>query len=370
MDLPILYLVSTTHRKEEVVMVHFNYHRGAYGLLKNLSFTRYSESRKRWYFNKSASYLQQLLDVLKSQGYPVDMTRYKAARYILAENQRCLGEYHGYLVGMRYSDSTIKVYCGFITSFAYYLRDKSLLRINDKDFQGFLQHGVEQLNYSVSTHRQMISAFKHFLSLYPSIVLSLDVLKRPKRSAFKPELLAMEDVIRLMQVTANLKHRFIIGMLYSCGLRINELLSMKTAHLDLKRKQVLIKNGKGRKDRYVSIADSMQGLIRNYLTTYQPQDYLVEGREGKAYTATGVRSFIKQSCRKAGIQKNVTPHTLRHSYATHMLENGVGLRHIQELLGHSKPETTMLYTHIARKDLMLISNPLDIAVSHHQKRIK
>ncbi len=208
----------------------------------------------------------------------------------------------------------------------------------------------------------MISAFKHLMDLYPQLELSAILLKRPKKDRFQPVVLSMQDIIALLQVTKNLKHRFIIAMLYSCGLRIEELLQMKVDAIDLNRRQVLVKNGKGRKDRYVSIASSMEPLCINNMQTYQPKNYVIESMQATTYSSSSVRSFLKKSCKNAGIIKKVTPHTLRHSYATHMLENGVGLRHIQELLGHSKPETTMLYTHIARKDLLQITNPLDVAV--------
>jgi len=147
-------------------------------------------------------------------------------------------------------------------------------------------------------------------------------------------------------------------------------LSLKLEDLQIQRKQILIKRAKGRKDRYVTLADSFMPLLQNYLMTYEPKIYFVEGREGKAYSASSVRKFLLQSCKAAKISRKVTPHTLRHSYATHLLENGVGLRYIQELLGHSKPETTMIYTHVARKDLIDIKSPLDYAVEQLIKNNK
>jgi integrase/recombinase XerD len=198
--------------------------------------------------------------------------------------------------------------------------------------------------------------------LYPELETLLEVMKRPKRDKFQPQVLSTQEVILLLQVTENLKHRFALGMLYSCGLRIGELLNMRLFHIDLDRQQVFVKHGKGRKDRHVSIAVSMFPLIKNYLATYRPETYVLESLSGGPYSSSSIRSFLRRSCKKAGIIKKITPHSLRHSYATHMIENGVGLRHVQELLGHSKPETTMLYTHIARKDLLQIVNPLDAAV--------
>ena len=138
--------------------------------------------------------------------------------------------------------------------------------------------------------------------------------------------------------------------------------SLRLTDFNLKRKQLLVSLGKGRKDRYVSLADSFIPLLSNYFYAYKPTVYFAEGKNGGKYSAASVRQFLKKSCKRAKIDRVVTPHTLRHSYATHLLENGVDIRYIQSLLGHSRPETTMIYTHVKRKDLMQISNPLDVAV--------
>jgi site-specific recombinase XerD len=143
---------------------------------------------------------------------------------------------------------------------------------------------------------------------------------------------------------------------------VGEAINLELAHIDIDRRQLFIKNAKGRKDRFVVLAESFLPLFHNYFTTYAPTTYFVEGSKGKKYSATSIRSFLKRACKKAGIQKTVTPHTLRHSYATHLIENGTGLRHVQELLGHSKPETTMIYTHVAKKDMLSIKSPLDTAL--------
>ena len=177
-------------------------------------------------------------------------------------------------------------------------------------------------------------------------------------------------MISIIQCTKNLKHRAILTLTYSAGLRISELINLKLEHIHIYRKQLLIKRAKGRKDRYVTLADSFMPLLQNYLTTYKPEIYFAEGEKRKPYSASSVRKFLSRSCKVAHINRAVTPHTLRHSYATHLLESGVGLRHIQELLGHSRPETTMIYTHVARKDLMDIKSPLDYAVAQLSKNDK
>jgi site-specific recombinase XerD len=215
---------------------------------------------------------------------------------------------------------------------------------------------------SISSQRQLISAIKLFKAFYPECKIDDLKLTRPKKSKILPTVLSKEQIIDLLRCTKNLKHRAILAMIYSAGLRISELLNLQLNNIDIDRRQIIVKNSKGRKDRMIILAESFIPLLLNYVNSYSPKKYFVEGAAGEQYSAESIRSFLKKSCVAANIQKRVTPHTLRHSYATHLLENGIDLRYIQELLGHAKPETTMIYTHVSKKDLLKIESPLDLAL--------
>jgi site-specific recombinase XerD len=147
--------------------------------------------------------------------------------------------------------------------------------------------------------------------------------------------------------------------MYSCGLRISEVLHLKLADIDMDRKQLVVRQSKGRKDRYIVLPESTIPLLLNYVSSFKPQYYLFQGSQGGIYSASSIRVFLNRSRLRARIKNRITPYTLRHSYATHLIENGVNLRLVQELLGHSKPETTMIYTHVAKKDLLAVQSPLD-----------
>ena len=134
---------------------------------------------------------------------------------------------------------------------------------------------------------------------------------------------------------------------------------MELHHIDLDRNQILIQKSKGRKDRYVPLAKSFKPLLMNYLTTYQPKRFFIEGKPSEKYTAGSIRAFLKTSCKSAAIHKHITPHSLRHSFATHMIESGVNLRYVQQILGHKNSKTTEIYTHITDIALQQITNPLD-----------
>lgn len=286
----------------------------------------------------------------------------KDKRQFNDEQRAVLNGFYKYLKGKRYSVSTIDTYIYLVADYIEFFRNKSINDLNDRDIELFIEHKVRGSNFSISTQRQFISALKLFVLYYPNT--QMERLDMPRRMTGRklPEVLSFEEVLRLIQVTHNLKHRTVIAMLYSCGLRIGELLKLRLADIHLQRKQLQIRNAKGRKDRYVVLAESLMPLLNNYLMSYSPKVYLIEGQAGKPYSASSVRKFLKRSCTLARIYRPITPHTLRHSYATHLLEQGIGLRHIQELLGHSKPETTMIYTHLARKDLLNVASPLDTAL--------
>jgi site-specific recombinase XerD len=278
---------------------------------------------------------------------------------------KTLNRYVWYLKGKRLSSSTVNVYSNFIHEFLRFHSSRPTNELSENDVRTYLEWAVKELKYSVSTHRQIISSFKHFAYFYPMCEINPEKLKRPKADKKLPVVLSMEEVLRLLQVTKNLKHKTVIAMLYSCGLRIGELIDIELHCFDFNRKQLHIKLAKGRKDRYTTIAESTYPLLRQYYQAYRPKKYLIENPKGGKYSPESIRSFLKQSCKLAGIKKHVTPHTLRHSYATHLHENGTGLRYIQELLGHSKPETTMIYTHVSTRDVNDIKSPLDVALERN-----
>lgn len=242
--------------------------------------------------------------------------------------------------------------------------------LSNRSVELFAEGVLAKRNYSISSHRQAMNALKHFFRLNSYLNVEVEKISIPKKDRKLPDVLSTEEVISILQATRNLKHRAILGLIYSSGLRIGELLKLKLADVDLERQSVYVKSGKGRKDRHTTLGQSIQPLLLNYVRTYRPERFLFEGEKGMAYSASSVRAFLKKSCQLANIRKKVTPHTLRHSFATHLLENGVDIRYIQELLGHSRPETTMIYTHVTERSISAIQNPLDVAVTKHKQLTK
>lgn len=373
--MPKITLIPFHHSGIVYMKLDFNPNDEVRAYIEQFDSMQWSETHQTFCMPFSKNAKNRLYLYLRKRNYYVDyeaLKKLKATKLanrpktlleqLSPEKQKLVDEYQKYLEGLRLSKSTVETYTTFIVQLLMYLRGSSLAAVDNVLIRHFVEAIISKKRYSISTHRQMMSAIKHFGHLFKETTINDLDLHSPKKSSYLPGVLSQQEVIRLLSCTANIKHRTILAVLYSSGLRIGEIIQLNVADIDVDRMQITIHQAKGRKDRYVMLAESILPLLLNYLNTYRPKTYFIEGTYGKRYTASSIRSFLKKSCVKAGIKKRVTPHTLRHSYATHLIENGVGLRHIQELLGHSKPETTMIYTHVAKKDLLSIQSPLDTAI--------
>ena len=368
-------LASFMHHKQKCISLSFAYSFKVKQYIKNGHGVKWSKTFRCFYVLDLGSNRALLVGYLKAGGYTVKTTsithKQLASKYapkpkddLSQEKQLVYSEFISFLKGKRYSESTLKVYGHFVYCFLKHTDNKPLELLDENDVRLFIETSVGILNYAVSTHRQMVSALKHFAYFYPACAINTEAIFMPRKDRKLPEILSIQEVLSLIEVTKNIKHKTIIAMLYGSGLRIGELLHLQLKDFDFDRDQLHIRNAKGRKDRYATIAKSLHPLLKSYYTSYKPTVYFIENPNGGLYSAGSVRSFLKKSCRAAGINKKVTPHTLRHSYATHLLEQGTDIRYIQELLGHSKPETTMIYTHVTQKSLRDIKSPLDTSLNN------
>lgn len=368
---PILLFKKVVHKKSIRLLLLFNYDNAIISKIKKLNIFTYTNTFKGWHCEYDVDSIKLVYEALKDDvlfEYDASLKvrfvvkKPKTTRAISETNKNIIRDYVKFLKGRRYSHSTVNTYFTQIADFIEYVNDMPLKDLTHKDVENYIAKSFVPKGYSISTQRQLISAVKLFVEFFADSKIDSVKLIRPKKSRVLPTVLSKQEIIDLLRSTQNLKHRAVIAMIYSAGLRISELISLKLISIDIDRRQIVVKNAKGRKDRNIILAQSMIPLLSNYLSTYQPKVFFAEGSPGKQYAPESVRSFLRRSCKRAGISKHVTPHTLRHSYATHLLENGIDLRYIQELLGHVKPETTMIYTHVSKKDLLNIESPLDLVV--------
>jgi integrase/recombinase XerD len=260
----------------------------------------------------------------------------------------------------RYSESTVTSYSEALKSFFVFYREKPIAEITNDDVIVYNNDFILKNNLSASYQNQIVNAIKLFFQTVRDTKIMVDKIHRPKRAKLLPNVLSKEEVKLILNAHSNYKHRMMLSLIYSCGLRCGELLALKPVHIDSKRNIVLLKNAKGKKDRIVPLSPFILEMLREYFKLFKPKTYLFEGKNpGELYSEKSLQSVLKQALQKANITKPVTLHWLRHSYATHLLESGTDLRYIQELLGHSSSKTTEIYTHVSTKSIQQIKSPFD-----------
>ncbi len=283
----------------------------------------------------------------------------------LAISQNKLGEiykseFDAYTTQYGFEDSTRKIYGNAWLSFLKSNEFRNPDTFSDEEIRNFIYRlttGRKKL--STSTINQFINAISFYYNKVKKRLLPFDTLLRPKSPNKLPTVLSPEEVQAMITGTDNLKHKTMIALLYASGLRRSELLNMKLKDIDFGRSVITVLQGKGKKDRQTILADNLKDIFKNYIEVYKPKDYLFEGATGGRYSERSLEEVVKKAAMQAKIIKHVTPHTLRHSFATHLLENAVDIRFIQELLGHSSIKTTERYTHVANTVQTKIMSPLD-----------
>jgi integrase/recombinase XerD len=284
----------------------------------------------------------------------------KAVAFLPVATQQVLNQFKIWMEQQRYGSSTIKTYINNLEVFFYFFKDRAFNSITKTDVIYFNHGYIIQNRLSVSYQRGMTGAIKLFYSkLRLDNIMKADELERPGKEHRLPEVLSKEEVQKIITATANIKHKALLCLIYSCGLRIGEAVKLKISQLDKQRKLIRVEQAKGKKDRYVPYSDKLRLLLRKYYMAYKPKLYLFEGQYGGSYTARSASEVLAQAVKRTGIAKRVTLHTLRHSFATHLLEAGTDIRYIQELLGHNSPKTTMIYTHVSSKKISEIKSPLE-----------
>ena len=258
-----------------------------------------------------------------------------------------------------YSKQTISVYKNCLYLFKNFIPFHSWKSISD----GFIINSAFRLfdskKMSYSYQKQTVGALKLFYSTMLNREINLDILKNSRKPFKIPVVFSKKEVKQIIQSIINLKHKAMIATIYSLGLRVGELTRMKISDLDGDRSIITIYASKGKKDRQVMFPDSLRLMLREYYLIYRPKQYLFEGPNGKPYSSSSLRKILNRATNKCGINKPATLHTLRHSFATHLLEDGTDVRIIQKLLGHNSIKTTMIYTYVANDQVISIKCPLD-----------
>ena len=258
-----------------------------------------------------------------------------------------------------YSKNTIKTYLHYLNLFSVHFKNEGT--ITKEKIESYIYDMIKSKNLSYSAQSQFINAIKFYYEKTLENPKTVFNLPRPKKPKTLPKVMSRKEVFKLLSVISNIKHKAILHIIYSGGLRLGELLNLKIEDIDSDRMLIHIKGGKGKKDRTTILGNTCLLILREYYRSYKPGVWLFESiKKGKQYSAKSVQNIFKTNLKKAGINKPFTVHSLRHSFATHLLEQGVDLRYIQELLGHSSSKTTEIYTHVSTKNLQNIVTPADL----------
>lgn len=263
------------------------------------------------------------------------------------------------LILERLSYSTQKTYKHHLAGLFYFYPKVLPKEISKEQVEQYLLHRIKYKKIAESTQNQIINAVK----AYWEKVLKRDKawlnIQRPKKPKQLPNVLSKVEIIQLLDVVVNLKHKLILLLIYSAGLRLGEVVNLLCRDLNVNRRHIHIKGGKGKKDRYVALAETVLPFLADYKKQYRPSYWLFEGQDGGQYSKRSVQHIFKRVVQKAKVNPYATVHTLRHSYATHCVEDGHNLKAVQDALGHASPETTQIYLHLSTNTLKQLKSPID-----------
>ena len=340
--------------------------------IKTLNYNSWNSNKMRWEIPNYKNNLElikkhfgnRLTNIVVQQDNSITVKPKQTIKLqkkeIPEELNKQISEFRKWLEHKRYSESTIKTYTESVKTFLIFMLPKPVHEIVAGDMVKFVNEYIIESDYSYSYQNQVVNAAKLFFREVIKSKLDVEKFERPRRQHPLPNVLSKEEIKAILNAPVNVKHRTMLSLIYACGLRRSELLNLKPVHIDSKRGLLIIKDSKGKKDRIVPISDKIIEILREYYKMYKPQIWLFEGQKaGEQYSETSLQEVLKIAIKKAKINKPVSLHWLRHSYATHLLESGTDLRYIQELIGHKSSKTTEIYTHVSTNSIQKIKSPFD-----------
>ena len=379
-------LTSATHQDQKIILIQFEKNDAIVTTLRaNFKTFAWSKTFSSWYIVRSSDFLNQFFKCFKGKFF-IDYSAVEKVQMINALNAKSLSsrtqseqtkskpilaplnetqtkaieQFVGYLKSIRYAENTIGTYSDAVKIFFRFFNDRSIESLEANDITFFNNNYILKYGYSASYQNQVVNAIKLFFRVVKNTKMEIEAIERPRREHRLPNVLSKEEVKAILNAHNNLKHKIMLSLIYSCGLRRSELLNLKPMDIDSQRNIIVIRQSKGKKDRIVPLSPKILEMLRVYYVTFKPKTWLFEGQtENEQYSEKSLQNVLKQSLAKCNITKPVTLHWLRHSFATHLLESGTDLRYIQELLGHSSSKTTELYTHVSTKNIQNIVSPFD-----------
>jgi integrase/recombinase XerD len=340
--------------------------------LEALPGSQWESDRQCWSFPRSREVLEHVLAVFRTDWKCLDRDVAEAFGFTKPAEVRppqvsvspsqaraTLRVFEEELRIRNYSPKTIKSYLGCLRLCEKFFKPRQLRDLSNEDLRRYFLHQINQ-KLSAGTVNQTINALRFLYGEIYKRPIVLGDIQRPLKGRRLPVVLSLDEVKSIFDSLGNIKHRVMLMLTYSAGLRVGEVVHLKPEDIDSKRKLIHIHEGKGKKDRYTILSDAVLEGLRVYWKVYRPKKWLFEGqKEGEPYSIRSAQRVFECAAEKAGIGKEVSIHSLRHSFATHLLEQGTDIRFIQELLGHASVKTTEIYTHVSRRHISSIRSPIE-----------
>ncbi len=361
-------LQPSSHKGIDIVKIVFLFDRDVIDKIKGIPGVKWSQSMRSWFIPSARFKLATFYRILRGVAF-VDYSSLKTNNTGIAGqnkgkdskkiNRKLPDGYLELLKQKRYSIHTVNIYSCYFRDFMDYFTGRELETIRKEEINEYILKLIQKRNISASQQNQRINAIKFYYEKVLGREKEYYSINRPRKERKLPDILSKEEIGAMLDATENLKHKSVIAILYSCGLRRSEVINLRIEDIDSRRMVVKIRGAKGKKDRYAQLSPVILELLRKYYKRSRPKKWVFEGLHGKQYSATSILNDVKNAARRAGIKKRVYPHMLRHSFATHHLEQGTDLRYIQEWLGHDSSKTTEIYTHVSNSSFINFKNPID-----------
>ncbi len=341
------------HNGKRVIWIRFERNQELITYLRSQTKARWSASRKAWYVTDNRHHRQLF-------GIEPAIVGKEVLNKIHIVNISAFKRFQEQLKLKGYSENTLRTYSLEFAQLLYILKSYPVDQLTPERLRAYFLYCKETLKLSESEIQSRINAVKfYFEQVLHRPRMFIDI-PRPKKKLTLPKMLNKREIQKIISVTQNRKHRLILQLCYGMGLRVSEVVNLKLSDIDSQTMLVRVEQSKGKKDRMVALPESVLDEMRAYYLKYRPKKYLFEGQNGGKYSGRSAQAVFKKAMKKAGIKKQIGIHGLRHSYATHLLENGTDIRFIQELLGHNSIKTTQIYTHITNASKAKIKSPLDL----------
>jgi site-specific recombinase XerD len=343
------------HRDKHVILIRFDKDEELIARVKKLKGVRWSHTLKAWYVPDVPEYRNRFGLAEAKESEEIKRIEDK----IHPVNREAFERMVDQLKLKSYSANTIKTYRNEFMQLLVVLKSHSVDDCNAEKIRSYMLYCTKTLKLSENSLHSRLNALKFYFEQVLHREKFFYDIPRPKKPSKLPKIINNRDIKKLLDKTENLKHNTMLKLCYGMGLRVSEIVNLKISDIDSKNMQVFIERAKGKKDRYVNLPESILEQLRRYFREEKPKYYLFEGQYGGKYSIRSVQQIFKNSLKKANIIKPVGIHSLRHSFATHLLESGTDIRFIQELLGHSDIKTTLIYTQVSNNSVRKIKSPLD-----------